>query len=64
MIDKPATSIRAELARLRAANMRLRIAIAATVSSWPKVDRCWIDEITTEPTVDLGKHRIKDGNGS
>jgi hypothetical protein len=63
MTVKP-TTVKEELEKLKAANLRLRLAINATVASWPKVDRCWIDDtMAGEPTALLEKHRIKNGNG-
>ena len=39
---------------------RLDKAIAKTVLAWPYTPHCWIDRIS-EPTVQLEKHRIKNG---
>jgi hypothetical protein len=44
-----------------AASRRLRMAIFQTVSSWPIVKKCWIDEINdSEPTRLLEQHVIRD----
>lgn len=44
---------------LKAANLRLKMALAETVQAWPRLNECWVDTINSEPTVDLEKHRIR-----
>jgi hypothetical protein len=46
------------LKALKAANLRLGVAITETVESWPLVQKCWIDRIN-EPTLVLEEHRVK-----
>jgi hypothetical protein len=55
-------SLSKPLKDLKAANLRLRLAIADTVLSWPLVTRCWIDKIS-EPTLLLEEHKVCGSGG-
>lgn len=60
-MDKTERKVTEALDELKAANLRLKIALAQTVQAWPHLDQCWIDSISSEPTVQLEQHRLKGG---
>ena len=49
------------LAEFKRATDRLDDALTQTVLAWPYMPYCWVDEIRSEPTIDLEAHKLRFG---